>query len=187
MEEAAKVGIVLDDSGNAEKQQIPSETVTALGVYFDTRSWTWGFKEGKLPRILHTLNKVKESEVMDRKELESITGKLGDVKFLVPGGKFNMLYFLQAVHMVEDGRRQVVISPKLREQADWWMVALRAADTYSPILHPDSQRPSSAKESWSDAAGGTSSHMGAGLGGDSDHWGLELSSLASLAEQWKDQ
>ena len=34
----------------------------------------------------------------------------------------------------------------------------------SPILHPDSQRPSNAKEAWSDAAGGNSIHMGAGLG-----------------------
>lgn len=163
-EEAKKVGIVLDESVNAEKQQNPTETVTALGVYFDTIDWTWGFKPDKLGRILHTLNMVKASVVMSHKEMESITGKLGDVKFLVPGGKYNLLYFLEAVHGVGNERGQVAVSQFLKEQAGWWMTALRAAEMFSPILHPDIQRPSNAKEAWTDAAGGTSSHMGAGLG-----------------------
>ena len=47
---------------------------------------------------------------------------------------------------------------------DAWMQALMAADEYSPIIHPDIQRPANAKEAWTDAAGGTSSHIGAGLG-----------------------
>jgi len=45
------------------------------------------------------------------------------------------------------------------------MVALAMADRRSPILHPEVQVPSHAMEGWTDAAGGTTSHVGAGLGG----------------------
>ena len=51
-------GIILDGSNEGGKQQEPAHTVTALRVSFDTIAWTWGFRAGKLARILHDLNKV---------------------------------------------------------------------------------------------------------------------------------
>ena len=98
-------------------------------------------------------------------ELESITGKLVDVRFLVPGGKYNLLYFLRAVHRDEKvNGHMVLVSPLLKEQAQWWLDALRATNMTSPIIHPDIWVPSNALQVWTDAAGGTSTHMGAGLG-----------------------
>lgn len=50
----------------------------------------------------------------------------------------------------------------LREQAKWWMVALAMADrrsSFLPSVH------SHAMEGWTDEAGGSTSHVGAGLGG----------------------
>ena len=44
------------------------------------------------------------------------------------------------------------------------MVALVRADRRSPIIHPDPKVPSNAVEGWTDAAGGTTSHQGAGVG-----------------------
>ena len=40
-EEAHKVGIKLDNSGNREKLQPPDTKVIALGVEFDTVMWVW--------------------------------------------------------------------------------------------------------------------------------------------------
>jgi len=97
--------------------------------------------------------------------LQSITGKLIDVKFLVPGGRFNILFFLQATQLGLDKGDAVKLSPDLKKQAAWWLVALRAATEYSPIVHPDPKVPSNAVEGFTDAAGGTMSKVGAGLGG----------------------
>ena len=53
----------------------------------------------------------------------------------------------------------------LKEQAEWWLVALKSASVHSPIVLPDQRVPSNALEGYTDAAGGTISHVGAGLGG----------------------
>ena len=56
------------------------------------------------------------------------------------------------------------VSENLQRQASWWSAALKAAVHHCPIVHPDQGVPSNAVKVWSDAAGGTPTHMGAGLG-----------------------
>ena len=164
-EEARRVGFKLDSSGNRDKVQPPDTVCTALGVEFDTVSWTWRYKEDKMARILNTLSDLQKEDEVEFGTLQSITGKLIDVKFLVRGGKFNILFFLQATKQDLGKHDKVKISQELKDQAGWWMVALRAASKYSPIVHPDLRVPSTAVEGYTDAAGGTMSKMGAGLGG----------------------
>jgi hypothetical protein len=165
LEEALKVGIRLDQSRSKEKQQEPGTSVVALGVRFDTQSWTWGLKPEKMARILISLDEIRRVDRISLKEIESITGKLTNVKTLVAGGKYNMLHFLLATHKSEaDSMNMIRVPEMLREQVMWWSEAFVVADKHSPIIHPDPQRPSNAAEAGSDAAGGTSTHMGAGLG-----------------------
>jgi hypothetical protein len=164
LKEARNVGIQLDDSGNSEKQQEPSCTVVALGVCFNTSTWTWGFKPDRLAIVLNSLNVVRSSDYIEERVIQSLTGKLVDVRSLVPGGRYNLLYFLRAVHKQERTAGGVEVGEKLKEQAQWWVQALIAANEHSLITHPDVQIPANAREAWTDAAGGTSSHMGAGLG-----------------------
>ena len=142
LEEAKKLGIMLDDSGNQEKQQEPSNTVVALGVHFDSSTWTWGFKPDKLAAILNSLKEVSVSATIDAKSIESLTVKLIDIRTLVPGGKFNLLYFLRTVH--KQGRLPgnfLAVCPELKEQARWWMQALMAADEYSQGFNHPSRHP----------------------------------------------
>ena len=164
-EEAAKVGFRLDASGNRDKVQPPDTSVTALGVEICTTTFTWRYKSDKLARILNTLNGMVEGEEMEFASLQSIVGKLIDVRFLVRGGKFHLLFFLRAANQDLKSFEKVQISDQLREQARWWMVALAMADKRSPIIRPEPQVPSHAMEGWTDAAGGSTSHVGAGLGG----------------------
>ena len=163
--EAARVGFRLDSSGSRDKVQPPDTVCTALGVEFDTKTWTWRYKQDKLARILNTLSEIQKGERVEFGTLQSITGKIIDVKFLVRGGRFNILFFLQAVQQNMNKSDRVRISEELKEQAGWWQVALKAANVYSPIVHPDPKVPSHAMEGYTDAAGGTISQMGAGLGG----------------------
>ena len=165
IEEAGKVGFRLDESGNRDKLQPPDTVCTALGVEFDTKSWTWRFKEDKMSRILCSLGEITSSDSVEFRALQSLTGKLMDVKFLVPGGRFNLLFFLQGIQLDLGKGDMVVISEDLKEQAEWWLVALKSASVHSPIVLPDQRVPSNALEGYTDAAGGTISHVGAGLGG----------------------
>ena len=165
LEEAKKVGFKVDQSGDKNKVQPPEHTVVALGVVFDSVAWTWGFKPEKLARILHTLATIRGEEEVEFGTIQSITGKLVDIRLLVPGGKFNLLFFLKAAQSEVGKNVKVQISAELREQATWWTTALMSAKDGSPIVNPDRGAPSTAVEGFCDAAGGSSSYTGAGVGG----------------------
>ena len=75
------------------------------------------------------------------------------------------MFFLQATQQDLDKHDMVEISQELRDQAGWWLVALKAAAKHSPIVHPDPRIPSNAVDGFTDAAGGSMAKMGAGLGG----------------------
>ena len=66
-----------------------------------------------------------QGDSVEFRALQSLTGKLMDVKFLVPGGRFNLLFFLQGIQLDLGKGDMVVISEDLREQAEWWLVALK--------------------------------------------------------------
>ena len=164
-EEARKCGIRLDASGNVEKCQSPATTFVGLGVCFDTVRWVWWLKQDKLARILIALNDIRSGVPTLTRDMATITGKLVDIRDLVPGGRYNLLYFLRATH--DEGRNKFEVytpSNYLRQQADWWIQHINVAHIRSPIILPDPQIASNALESFTDAAGGSRTTMGAGIG-----------------------
>ena len=165
-EEASKVGFKIDQSGNTDKVQPPGCKVVALGVAFDTASWTWGFKPEKLARILHGLAALKDNDEIGFDTIQSITGKLVDVRLLVPGGKFNLHYFLSATASEKEKGDMLRVTPELRGQAAWWTTALLAARAGSPIVDLERGAPSTAVQGFCDAAGGSPRYLvGPGVGG----------------------
>ena len=132
---------------------------------FNTKSWTWRYKPDKLARILHQLKEIEAGVKQEYQQMESIAGKLIDIRFLVKGGKFNMLFILIAANQELRPFDKITPNEMLRKQAGWWIQALQEADKNSPIIHPEPHIPSHALEGWSDAAGGSTNHIGAGLGG----------------------
>ena len=56
---------------------------TILGVHYDTHSWTWGFCDRKVKKILSALYDVVESDMVEQKELESLSGRIGHYKDIV--------------------------------------------------------------------------------------------------------
>ena len=163
--EAAIAGIRLDATGNIDKMQPPGKELIGLGVMFNIKEWTWRYKADKLARILIQLDRLRKGELIASKEMQSLVGKLVDVRPLVRGGRYNMLYMLRAAQQAEELGRDIVPQQELRDQASWWIVALQAANIWSPIVNPRQYVPSNAVEGWTDAAGGSLSHVGAGVGG----------------------
>ena len=152
---ASEVGFKLDKSGNTEKVQPPGTVCTALGVVFDTEAWTWSLKADKLARMNHTLHRIVQGDELEYREVQSIIGKLIDIKSLVQGGKYNLQYFLRLASLDVGKSHLVRASPELQRQARWWMIALAVVDKGSPIVHPDVRIPSNAVIGYTDAAGGS--------------------------------
>ena len=63
-----------------------------------------------MSRILCSLGEITSSDSVVFRALQSLTGKLMDVKFLVPGGRFNLLFFLQGIQLDLGKGDMVVIS-----------------------------------------------------------------------------
>ena len=162
---ASEVGFKIDATGNTDKVQPPHTTCTALGVVFNTETWTWSLKPDKLARMNQSLVKIMQGEEMEYQEMQSIIGKLIDIKSLVQGGKFNLQYFLQLAHLDLKKKDRVRPSPELQEQAGWWRTALAMVNKHSPIVHPDVRIPSNAVLGYTDAAGGSWGKVGVGVGG----------------------
>ena len=165
LEEARRVGFRIDESGNTDKVQPPGTVCTALGVKFDTVAWTWNLGVDKMARILHVLQRLERGKDLEFGELESIVGRLIDVRCLVRGGRYNLVHFLKVVNQDLGKSELVRTSRDLREQARWWRIALTVAHRRSAIVRPDLLVPSTAVEGFCDAAGGTMERMGHGVGG----------------------
>lgn len=164
-EEAGKCGIKIDSSGSRDKCQAPDTTFIGLGVCFDTVRWVWWLKEDKLLTILHALLSIQRSTTTSLKELQSVTGKLVDIRDLVPGGRYNLLYFhCQVAEAVKGDKQLANITEGLKAQAMWWFLSLQANQVHSPIIHPDERMTSTAVYAYSDAAGGSRDSIKAGVG-----------------------
>ncbi len=71
---AEQIGLRLDKSGNRAKCQPPATTVIALGVHFNTESWTWRVDEEKGARLLHDIDDILKGNSATLKKRESIVG-----------------------------------------------------------------------------------------------------------------
>ena len=148
---------------------------TILGVNYDTHSWTWGFCDRKVKKILGALYDVVESDTVEQKELESLSGRIGHYKDIVsPWARWeraHVLYLAKNTTKQLPGRWrrgpiQVKVTKDLREQCNWWIVALTAAMKERTMI-PDCRGwfPSVFLSLFPDAAGGSSSSPGNGFGG----------------------
>ena len=54
-----------------------------MGVMFNIKEWTWRYKADKLARILIQLDRLRKGELIASKEMQSLVGKLIDVRPLV--------------------------------------------------------------------------------------------------------
>ena len=83
-----KIGVDLDDGDSPNKAFGPSHEGMALGIMYDTQSFTWWLREDKLGYIIEALTGLIEDPDQTVLFMKSITGKIIDVRLMVPHGKF---------------------------------------------------------------------------------------------------
>ena len=94
LKEASQVGFKPDVSANKEKNQAPDRadtTVIALGVFYDTESWTWKYNDDKLAIILNALADLEGGKCLTLEQLRSLSGKLNSIIFMLEGAARHVL------------------------------------------------------------------------------------------------
>ena len=164
---AKEVGVRLPEVDlDKTKVQSPATTVTALGLEYDTVSWSVRCPEEKLGRMLQSLRKCLVEGFTTAGELASLMGKILDKAFMVEGGRFNLSQVMALVEAGAPPEQEIQLSSRAREQLAWWFARLHSTAWACQIRHPDAKLwpPAGAEEVFTDAAGGSLLNIRAGVG-----------------------
>lgn len=164
-EVASEVGVVLAGRDDPDKSFSPCTKGLVLGIMYDTVEFTWAIREDKLARLVDLCQRAASNEDIVVADMLSLQGKLVDIRFLVPGGRYNLSYIQGAANSGMDKGDWLDLGQKCRQQCYWWLLNLQAAAHYNPIVDPRVNISPSALRGWTDAAGGSSERVGGGLGG----------------------
>ena len=164
MEVAAELGVKLAPRDDHDKTFAPCQKGVVFGVEYDTVAWTWALPEKKKWRIVAALRAAAESTSLAAKEVQSLAGKLINIRPLIPAGKFNIDYIMAAL-AESSGADIVVLSGECKRQLKFWETAVVACNGGLSIPVIGEELPPWAVNVYTDAAGGTLDSAGRGTGG----------------------
>ena len=94
------IGVKLAPTDDPDKAFGPRTEGLVLGVCYNTVEWVWFLREDKLARILNKIQDAIEDEEMTQRSVMSLTGKLTDIRCLVPNSKFHLGNLILDSHQV---------------------------------------------------------------------------------------
>ena len=94
---AGQLGVKLAPRDDPDKTFAPSKRGTIFGVVYDTEEWVWSIPEERLSRMLIAIEEAMVADNLTDKQMQSLAGKLINVRPLVPTGKFNMDHIMRAL------------------------------------------------------------------------------------------
>ena len=171
---AQELGIRLAPRTDPDKSFGPRKQGVVLGVYYDTARWTWSVPQDKLIRLLHSLRDIQSADSLPLEVLQSTVGKILHVKPLVPAGRFNLYHLLKAQAFSSDPKAPVPISADLKRQCFFWYTMLQTCCDEAAIPRPFGPLPPWAIQVFTDAAGGSASHVSRGAGAVARGWWLYI-------------
>ena len=133
---------------------------------YNIKAFKWWIREDELGSIIDALTKLIEDPNQTLLFMKTLTGKLGDVKLMIPEGKF---YFGQLVkestyNCDADMGRIVQASDWCRSEALFWRIFLPFCSKMTTTPDPAYQLPSWSLHAFPDSAGGSMTTEGAGMG-----------------------
>ena len=180
-EVARKIGVKLAPRDDPEKSFGPSTEGTVLGVHYNTVDWTWAIPTDRLNIIVNLLLDVIDMTVIPAKMMETLVGKIVHVRPLVPDGKFHMSELQSAIGYIrrEEVRQKetmvsipifVGMTELLKAQLTYWRVLLPTCSGRTPIPNVLVEVVPWVMEFYTDAAGGSMTKKGRGLGAWGPSW-----------------
>jgi hypothetical protein len=161
---AERVGISLAPRDDPDKSFAPCTAGTVLGVFYDTEKWIWKIPDQKLIRLLQLIYDIMDKHVIEAHLIESLAGKIINIKCLIPESRFHISELMNAVKKVRAGELTIVNSIDLKNQLDYWRIILPACNGHMPIPNLDNIFPQWALNFYTDAAGGSQFSNWRGLG-----------------------
>ena len=168
---AGELGVRLTPRDDPEKAFGPSQTGVVLGVHYDTKNWTWAVPKERLTRLLIAIHEAMLLRSIPAADMESVVGKIINVKPLVPGGRFHVDQLLLAVSKIrrdEKAKRPagpIRMTPLLFSQLEYWSLLLPACSGRTRIPDLEAGPPAWSVDFFTDAAGGSLRDPSRGLGG----------------------
>ena len=167
---AADLGIKLAPRDDPEKSFAPRQKGVVLEIEYDTINWTWSLPSEKYIRLLHLIKDVALADHFKQDGIWSLTGKLLNIKPLIPCGKFNVDHLLKANSYSSDKSTLVPISQALKKQLKFWFTMLQVCSGRGSLSDPDTSLPPWSIDVYTDAAGGSWGTVGLGAGAVTDFW-----------------
>ena len=167
---ATELGIKLAPRDDPEKSFAPCYKGVVLGIEYDTINWTWSLPEQKYVRLLHSIKTVTLVDVFQQEGIWSLTGKLLNIKPLIPCGRFNLNHVLKANSYSTDRTAAVPITPALKKQLHFWFTMIQVCAGKGSLPDPDAALPPWSIDVFTDAAGGSRNSVGLGVGAVTDFW-----------------
>ena len=164
MEVANELGLRLAPRDDPEKSFAPGTQGVILGVYYDTVAWTWAIPHSKFGLLLQNLKLLMDEDFCPQEDIWSVVGKLIHVKRLVPGGHFNLYWLLRANSFSTDPKCPVPLCAELKRQVWFWFTMLQVCSGRASLPDPDRILPAWSLDIYTDAAGGSRTSKGQGVG-----------------------
>jgi hypothetical protein len=176
-EVALDCGVELAPEEDDKKAFAASQEGEVFGVMYNTKTFTWWLRDDKLAGIIHMLLMLEEKNTHKLGFVKSLVGKLIHYRLMVPNGKY---YLGQLIRISRSGpednmEREVRMTDWARGEAGFWRIMLSFCGGRTPLPDPDYCLPPWTMRGYTDAAGGTVSHQGYGVGGVlGEHWWFYL-------------
>ena len=137
---AERLGVKLAPRDDHDKTFAPCQKGVVFGVEYDTVSWTWSLPEKKKWRIVATIREAVASTSLGAKEVQSLAGKLINIRPLIPAGCFNIDHVMGALAESSSADR-VTLSSECKRQLGFWEVAVLACNGWLAIPDPVGELP----------------------------------------------
>ena len=171
---AEQLGVKLASEDDPDKAFAPATVGTVLGVRYDTVAWTWSIPEDKLGRLNEQVLAALHAVALPRHEVWSLVGRIIHYCPLVASGRFNIHHLIN-INGKTGGRNDLVpLEGGVKRQLRFWLIMLNATSGLASIPQVWERAPAWAREFFTDAAGGSTSYLGAGCGGVSGDWWFYL-------------
>ena len=167
---AMQVGVQLAPTDNPDKAFMPCTKGVVLGVSYDTDNWTWSIPEDKLHRLILQIEGAISAIHLKQSEVWSLCGRVLHYAPLVPCGRFNLDYLIEANSVSSDRRYPVLMTAPLKRQLEFWRIMLKVCAGCTSIPEPVAHFPPWTRECYTDAAGGSMEGVGRGAGIVSNDW-----------------
>ena len=117
----------LADKSDKDKAFRSSHEGKVFGISYDLKRWVWWISEDKLLPILSALQRNVVCDKIENSQVMLVNGKLNQYMRLVPEGPWQRGFLLRLQDATKPSGSKITVGPLAKEQADWWIVNLRAA------------------------------------------------------------